>query len=223
MRRQADVDLYKLYVILSNDMVGIERPTVLVDMDGVLADFDGEVLARLNDRYGDSIQPLELDPPAFYTAENFRAEDQAQVWGISNEPRFVAELPLVENALDGWERILEAGFTPQICSKPIPKEFYPTCEAEKREWLEEHVVPRFGMWVVDTAIFTTDKTLCPGAVLIDDNPPHLIKNAARASWKQVVFHRPCNDTPDSKSFVRLNGWNDPLLSEKLREAAGSRA
>lgn len=192
------------------------NPRVLVDMDGVLFDFDGEVCRRLQVRHPE-IQPLELDPPDFYTANNYAKEHQDSVWAISNEKGFVAALPLVPNALLGWERLLESGYTPQICSTLLPKEYAPHCKEEKLAALEEHFVPRFGAWAVQTALFTPEKHLARGVALIDDKPAP-IKHSEEAIWEHVIFDRACNRTPGSEGYIRLHGWSDPDLPEKLEEA-----
>ncbi len=192
--------------------------TVLVDMDGVLFDFDGEVRRRLEVRHPD-IQPLELDIPDFYTAKNYAKEHQDVVWAISNERGFVEGLPLVPDALLGWECLLEAGFTPQICSTLLPEEYAPHCRDEKLAALREHFVPRFGAWVVGTALFTPDKHLARGVALIDDKPAP-IQYSDQATWEHVIFDRDCNRTSGSEGCIRLHGWRDPELPEKLAEAKG---
>lgn len=190
--------------------------TVLVDMDGVLFDFDGEVRTRLEVRHPE-VQPLPLDPPNFYTANNYPEEHQDKVWAISNEPGFVAALPLVPDAVQGVARLLEEGFDVQICSTLLPEEYSPNCKAEKIAALEEHFVPRFGAWVVRTALFTPDKHLVDGMALIDDKPAP-IKHSEKAVWEHVIFDRACNRTSSSEGYLRLRGWADPDLLEILEEA-----
>lgn len=185
-------------------------------MDGVLFDFDGEVRRRLAIKRPE-IQPLELVVPDFYTANNYAKEHQDAVWAISNEPGFVAELPLISDALLGWERLLEAGYTPRICSTLLPEEYAPHCKAEKLAALEKHFVPRFGAWVIKTALFTPDKHLAVGVALIDDKPAP-IKHRDQAVWEHIIFDRTCNRTPGSERYIRLHGWNDPDLPGKLEEA-----
>ena len=191
-------------------------PQVLVDMDGVLFDFDGEVRRRLEVRHPD-IQPLQLNPPDFYTANNYAKEHQDKVWAISNEQGFIAELPLVDDALLGWERLLTAGYTPRICSTLLPEEYAPHCKQEKLAALEEHFAPRFGAWVLKTVLFTPDKHLAQGVALIDDKPAP-IKHSDKAEWEHIIFDRDCNRTSKSEGYIRLHGWSDPELPEKLEEA-----
>jgi hypothetical protein len=197
-------------------MVERSNLTVLLDMDGVLFDFDGEVQTRLQAEHPD-IRPMQLNPPNFYTANNYPEEHQDKVWAISNERGFVAALPLVPDAVNGFGRVLEAGFNAQICSTLLPEVYSPHCREEKIAALEEHFVPRFGGWVVETALFTPDKHLADGMALIDDKPPP-IKHSERAVWEHVVFDRACNRTESSEGYLRLRGWADPNLPDILEEA-----
>lgn len=185
---------------------------MLVDMDGVQADFDAEVLSRVAQRYP-HILPLdpEQHPQSFYTYENFPEEHKNTVYEVCLEEGFVASLPVVPGAIDGWERIMDAGYTPRICSSPLPT---PHCEAEKLEWVEKHFTRRFGAWVVETAIITGKKYLVDGVALIDDRPPP-IKGGEEASWEHIIFDRRYNRADTAEGFIRLNDWEDPDLAEKL--------
>lgn len=193
-------------------MINREKPTVLIDMDGVQADFDTEVLSRVAERYP-HIQPLnpEEHPRAFYAHNNFPEEHRATVYKICLEEGFTASLPVIPGAIEGWERIMDAGYTPRVCSSPLPT---PHSEIEKLQWLEKHFVPRFGAWVVETAVVTRNKYLVDGVALIDDRPPG-IKNSDQASWEHVIFDRAYNRGEAAKKYIRLNGWQDPDLAEKL--------
>jgi 5'-nucleotidase len=204
------------YVLYLCDMLHTDSLTVLVDMNGVQSNFDGKVTAEMQRRHPD-IRPLALETPHFYTAENYTEEDRPRVWAISNEPHFEATLPVIPGAVEGWGRILEAGYTPKVCSTPRPAEFAPTCIEDKKAWLEEHFVPRFGSWVIDTAIFTPHKHQVPGMALIDDKPPP-ISGSNEATWEHIIFDRPCNRTTESETYIRLEQWYDPALPDKLAEA-----
>lgn len=195
-------------------MTNYEQPTALIDMDGVLADFDAHVYHLVAERHPD-IKPLDPmpEPPNFYVAKHYPQKHYDAVRAISNERGFFAELPVMPDAVAGWQGIMEAGFHPQICSSPIGSN--PYSKQEKLGWLEEHFAPVFGSWVVDEAIITRDKYLVPGVVLIDDRPE--LPNADQAPWKHVIFDRPCNQHIQDER-QRLHGWADPKLSTILRES-----
>jgi 5'-nucleotidase len=174
---------------------------VLIDMDGVLADFDAEILRRLAERY--SHIPLRATRTNFYIAEDY-TEHQALVRALSDEKGFFDSLGLVENAIEGWQRIIDLGYHPRVCSSPMRTN--PYSKIEKLRWLDRHFAPTFGEKVVDEAIITNSKYLQAGMALIDDRPR--LKNFDRATWVHIIFDRSYNQHAPGP---RLNGWLDSRL------------
>lgn len=179
--------------------------TVLVDMDGVLSDFDGEVLRRLADAHPDI--PRAAERSNFYIADDY-PDHKKIVRALYGGAGFFASLSVVDGALDGWARILDLGYRPRICSSPVTAN--PHSEVEKLAWLERHFAPRFGPQVVSEAVITKDKHLIDGVALIDDRPE--IARYQDATWRHIIFGRPYNQ---SKQGLRLRGWADPRLAEVL--------
>ncbi len=194
---------------MSQDFFIDTAPIILVDMDGVLADFDQEVKNRLAIKHPDI--------PILDTRENFYISDDypkhsLKIRAISDEQGFFESLPLIEDALEGWQRLLDLKFHPIICSAPIRSN--PYSKIEKLNWLKKHFVPVFGERVVDQAIITSDKHLSDGIVLIDDRPE--IMNSDAASWKHIIFDQPYNR--DKIGQPRIIGWQDKNLSDILKPA-----
>ncbi len=183
--------------------------TVLVDMDGVLAGFDKEVLNRIEARYPHI--PLLGARQNFYVSDDYPEHAQL-VRELSDEQGFFDSLPLVDDALEGWERIIDLGYKPRICSSPISTN--PNSRIEKLDWLRRHFTPVFGSVVVEQAIITKDKHEVDGIALIDDRPE--IRHANEASWKHVIFDQPYNQHVPG---LRLNGWLDEALPEVLELTA----
>jgi 5'-nucleotidase len=179
---------------------------VLVDMDGVLADFDGAVLAGL---------PPEIERVQrqnFYIVQDYR-EHRAHVEAVYSHPEFFFNLEIIGGALDGWQRLLDLGYHPRICTAPLT--LNPRSEDGKIAWLEQHFVPRFGPDVVDQVIFDRKKYRYPALALIDDRPD-VDTNNGEAVWQHVVFDQPYNQVCESQ--FRLYGWRDPNLESRLAEA-----
>ena len=183
---------------------------VLVDMDGVIADFDKEVELRLKNRYPE-IQITETRKK-FYISDDY-PEHSLLIRSISDEQGFFETLPLVDNALEGWQRIIDLGYHPVICSSPLGTN--PYSKAEKLNWLRQHFSPIFGQWVVNQAIITPDKHLFGGIALIDDRP--VLKNSDIATWKHILFDQEYNKDVTNKA--RLYGWLDDALPELLEVAS----
>jgi 5'-nucleotidase len=181
------------------------RPIVLVDMDGVLFDFDKSALSIL------PASVLRVPRKNFYVADDY-PDHAALIKERCAEPDFFEELELIDGALDGWERMLEAGFNPQICSSPLSSNR--NAIEGKIKALDKHFVPRFGAQVVERAIIDKQKYKYPGAILLDDRPDVEKRDA---TWQHVVFDRPYNQL--STAALRLMGWYDPLLEEKLMSIA----
>jgi len=185
-----------------------ERLTVLVDMDGPLAGFDNEVLARMAVRLGHI--PLLETRNNFYISDDYPEHAQL-VRALSDEQGFFESLPVEEGALEGWEQLLDLGYHPRICSSPISTN--PYSAAEKLRWLERHFVPKFGKYVVDEAIITKQKHLFDGIALIDDRPE--IVQADEASWQHVIYDKEYNRHVDG---MRTVTWRDPTLPDTLEAA-----
>jgi 5'-nucleotidase len=184
---------------------------VLVDMDGVLAEFDAGVEAIVSVAHPDiaTVRPRQQ----FYLHQDYPEEHHLAIKGIWQADGFYRHLGVLDGATEGWSTIIEAGFEPRICSSPIPQN--PNCVSEKKGWLEEHFVPLFGYTVIEEALFDRDKTKYNAIALIDDKPD--IPHSESASWKHIVFDAPYNKA--SRTMLRLYGWRDSELPNLLNEAA----
>lgn len=180
------------------------RPLVLVDMDGVLADFDGAT-----EDY------LRLNHPEVSLArrQNFYFRDDypdPEVQAIINELHasryFFEKLPPMRGAALGWQRLQALGYEPRICTSPLHTNEW--CEAEKLNWVERYL----GRTAAQSAIVTSHKETCEGVALIDDRPE--IKHADQATWQHVVFDRSYNR--HVRTDLRLNGWLDSNLGQVLQ-------
>lgn len=184
---------------------GIDR-VVLVDMDGVLADFDGAVLEALPRHIP------RVPRTNFYIARDY-AEHKADVAAVYSHPEFFFNLKPVDGAIEGWARLIELGYRPRICTAPL------TLNAQSLEgkmaWLDQHLVPHFGAEVRDQAIVDKNKFAYDGVALIDDRPD-VDTDGGRASWRHVVFDQPYNQR--CANTLRLHGWADPGMASVLARA-----
>ena len=184
-----------------------ERQIVLVDMDGVLADFDGASEAFLRQNYPHV--PVAQRQSFYFRDDYIDTTHQAILNDLHTSQFFFRDLPEVPGAIEGWQRIIDLGYEPRICSSPLTSNEW--CKAEKLEWVEQHL----GEEALKTAVITSDKEQVAGIALIDDRP--VIKNADQATWQHIVFHQPYNQHIDTD--LRLRDWYDENLSAILERAA----
>ncbi|KAM9750543.1 5'(3')-deoxyribonucleotidase, cytosolic type isoform 2-T2 [Dama dama] len=143
------------------------RPVrVLVDMDGVLADFEAGLLRGFLQRFpGEPYVPLE-ERRGFLAREQYRAlrPDLAdKVASVYEAPGFFLDLEPIPGALEAMREMNDMQDTQVfICTSPLMK--YDHCVAEKYRWVEKHLGPQF----VEHIIMTWDKTVISGDILIDD-------------------------------------------------------
>jgi 5'-nucleotidase len=104
------------------------------------------------------------------------------------------------------------GYEPRICSGPIKEN--PTCIEDKLAWLEEYMVPKFGRYVVETAILNGKKAEYDGIALIDDKPE--VKDSEQANWTHIVWTQSYNK--DIETDFRLDRWDGGQLKDVLRRA-----
>ena len=187
----------------------MNRPIVLVDMDGVLADFESAVLSHVR-----ALHPGITIPPMtkFRVHHNFDDEIiQQEIISYITSEGFFRNLPLIDGALDGWQRLIDLGYAPRICSTPIRTN--PWSESEKRAWLTKHL----GAKVAEEAFIDRNKYLHGGVTLIDDRTD--LRHASKAPWQQILFDATYNQ--ELETDYRLYGWNDPKLDALLKRIIAS--
>lgn len=180
-----------------------ERPTVLIDMDGVLADFDKATEIHLLENYPE----IRIEPRKnFYFREDYPDPNhQAIIDKLHSSQGFFESLPVMDGAEEAWGYIAELGYQPQVCSSPLRSNEW--CAEEKLSWLQRN----FGKTAAKTAIISSDKANYDGIALIDDKAT--IKNADQALWQHILFTQPHNQ--DIAAEFRLDSWRDPDLEEIL--------
>lgn len=176
--------------------------TVLVDMDGVMANFDKAALANIPE---DTIVPRTH----LYVAHDYPEELQPQIVNLYNSPGFFENLEPMPGVLEGWQVMIDAGYSPQIASAPLSSNR--SSIEEKIKWLDRIMVPEFGASVVENAVIDKNKWKYDALAIIDDNPT-ITKgpnDEDRATWEHVLFGWPHLTTvPMATAAFRLLDWQD---------------
>uniref|UniRef100_A0A8C8SFB6 5', 3'-nucleotidase, cytosolic n=1 Tax=Pelusios castaneus TaxID=367368 RepID=A0A8C8SFB6_9SAUR len=199
-------------------MAGSAPPLrVLVDMDGVLADFEGGLLRAFLARFPGEPHVELAERRGFSAREQYRSlrEDLGtKVASVYESSGFFLGLEPIPGAIEAMQEMIHIPDTEVfICTSPLQK--YEHCIAEKYSWVEKHLGPMF----VERLILTRDKTIVSADLLFDDKDT--IKGAEPTpSWEHVLFTCCHNkhlelQTPNR----RLQSWADDwraLVESKRR-------
>ena len=192
---------------------------ILLDVDGVLADFATPAVEILNRLTGQNLSPHEVDtwhvqdayapfvpPDKFpHVIESFRA-------AISTRG-FCAELPVLPHAKEAVATLRAIpGIHVYPCTSPSLARHW---VYERAQWLWKHF-----QFPHNEVIHTAAKFKCDGAMLVDDHVENVEKWLARRRGVGAVWHTPQNKNQNlprwphakpEKQYdrpVRMQHWNE---------------
>ena len=174
---------------------------ILVDMDGVIADFDGEFLQRYRRRHPDKLYYPFEQRTEFYVKDQYPEELKPLVAEILLEPTFFRDMMPMDGAMEALLEMEAVGLEVFICSSPFTT--YQNCVLEKYQWVESYL----GSEWVNRIILTKDKTLVRGDILIDDKPE--ITGVDVPNWEHILYDRPYNQGVKKRRLTWKN-WKDVL-------------
>lgn len=178
---------------------------VLVDMDNTLVDFDSAALVNI---------PKELRVPKnnFYAPLDYPVELRPSIENVYNTPGFFEGLVPIPGMFEAWQAMIDHGYEPQVASSPLGSN--PTAIEGKIKWLDRHMVPEFGVSVVEDAIIDKAKWKYRGLALIDDRPSVTRgpEGLDKAEWEHILFGwAHLSSVPMATAAFRLIDWHDRNL------------
>ncbi len=170
---------------------------ILVDMDGVLADFEGAFLKTWRKRWpNEPFVPLEKRI-TFKIQDQYPYERRSMVEEIYRERGFYRHLPPIVGAIGALQTLADAGNHVVLCTAPLTGS--PWCVQEKCDWVDEHL----GKEWLKKLIITDDKTFVRGDILVDDKPK--ITGLLPPPWEHVIYDAPYNRDVTNKRRVSWSG------------------
>lgn len=204
------------------------RPTrdlrVLVDMDGVIADFESHLEKVIRENHPDIPCIALQDRTTFYAADQYYQiggdELKKKVSDIINSPGFYRNIPPMENAIDAVKELSGMdGVEIFFCTSHNSGSNYSA--SEKLDWIAEY----FGQDWTKRVILSQDKTLIIGDLLIDDKP-NVGGTVRQPSWRQILFNYWNNQGFDIKErpiiITRMDGWAEESKWKSIVEQYKSR-
>ncbi len=177
----------------------MKHQLLMVDMDGTIAEF----LGGLRRVWATSVGTVcPLPPPEQHTIWDLYAvvpkEHHETFDQVMATPGLFRDLEPIKGAVDALHAMRQAGHEVMLCSTPLVTN--KGCVEEKLDWIERHLGDAF----TKKAIFTHDKTVVCGDILVDDKP--VIRGARMPTWSHVVYHQPYNAHITDRP--RLHSWAD---------------
>lgn len=172
-------------------------PKILLDLDGVLADFYQQLADYYNQRYNASITVEDFNDFEFERC--FPIETVERLIEIFNEPGYFINLPVIPHAKEIASQFSTLGYQVKICTAPARKldGFLNGQSAEEKfDWVAKH----FPYWANSITV-TQEKEDVQGDMLIDDSPVNISK------W--------CARNKDGIGYLIDRPWNRPFKNYPL--------
>lgn len=158
---------------------------LLIDMDGVLADFEGQTQRKGREAGLDAGQLALVATRTTWDMLDLPTLHVEPLRALWYAPGFFASMDPILGALDTTRDLMDRHDV-FFCSAPLPR--HATCAQEKLAWLDAHL----GHAASQRLVLTHDKTLVYGDVLVDDKP--VITGVRKPDWTHVLFDQPYNRT-----------------------------
>lgn len=172
---------------------------ILVDLDGPLADFEGEFLKKWRKQFPDEFFiPLE-QRRKFFLNDDYPEHLREKVARIIATVGFFADPSPIPGSMDAIKKMVALDHKVLVCTSDIYTNT--TGLADKRAWVQKYLGHDFAK----TMIFTRDKTLVRGDYLIDDKPN--IAGLLTPVWEHIIFDQPFNRTIADKARIKMN-WSN---------------
>lgn len=168
---------------------------ILIDQDGVLADFEQGVQTAWKGAYGMALPTLPKGRRHFYLADDY-PHLKNELSAVYSGEGFFEHLPPIDGAVDAVKALLDFGHDVRICTSPINA--YRHCVSEKFAWVERHL----GLEWTHRIVLTKDKTWVRGDVLIDDKP--IITGSLTPTWEHWHYRHSYNAHLPNKKIT----WTD---------------
>ncbi len=156
---------------------------ILIDQDGVLADFDSGFAQAWLARTGRPALAA-AQRRHFYIQDDYPQAQGAEVAALLQTPGFYRQLPMMPGAQAAVAALRARGDEVWICTSDTGTS--PALLCEKLDWIDHH----FGQDLRRRTLVSADKTLIRGDWLIDDRPG--IAGLYPPTWRHILYDQAYN-------------------------------
>lgn len=185
------------------------RPRVLLDVDGVLADFVGAYLDILSTEIGVFAKRELITEFDIGKSLGLSRDESARVKrAIGNREQLARKLDVYPGAIEGVARLAEIADVYIVTS---PWNSNPTWCHDREHWLREH----FGI-PHSRVVHTSAKYLCRGDFLVDDKTDTLGKWQAENPLGTAVQWKTPHNRRDEWTGYASDAWDDLIALVNAR-------
>lgn len=180
---------------------------ILIDMDDTIEELLQTWVKRCNAKYGYQVAYEEIRD--WNVSKAYPGLTREQVYGITYEPGFWAEVKPVPGAAEAVRRLMDKGHEVYIVTATEYEHLY-----EKMHDLLFRYFP-FLKW--EQVIVTCRKQMIRGDVLIDDGPHNLLGG----DYRKILFDSPHNRSFDAEGngMIRVHNWYEAEQAVETIEAS----
>lgn len=184
------------------------KPRILLDCDGVLADFIGGVLWVVWRRTGIQLEPTDFPHGEIFKQLGNRDPKLRQLASDAIlEKDFCESLDVLPKAQEGVRKLQEAGLEIFIVTSPVVRSRH--WVYERYEWLARH----FGIRT-ENVLFTQSKHIVQGDIFIDDRHDHVEDWTQHQKTGTGFIWETLHNRHVGEDLQRLRSWEE--LHEILR-------
>ena len=176
-------------------MINRSENVILVDCDGVAADFVGALVGEINRRTGSRFSPKDVT--GWEVAEALGV-DQSLVSSIIEQRGFISGIAPTKGAAEGIDALRMLG---EVYIVTTPWWTSPTFVYERTWWLKKH----FGI-EPERIVFTEAKHLVTGMTLVDDKPENVLGWTAKQGKGAYLWDAPWNRDAAIEGSLRVKSW-----------------
>lgn len=178
---------------------------ILVDVDGVCADFLGPVLDTIYEVSGTRYSREDVNGWNIEECLNLDRDDWAETVKEIQSPGFARKLQPLPHAIESVKKLAQQH---EVYFVTADWRGSPTWVYDRNHWLTDH----FGALGKRT-VHTSQKHLISGNVLIEDKPGNIHGWAVRQKGHAILFDAPYNrNEQDRFYFTRVKSWYQALLA-----------